>query len=225
MRVSMSATGSDILISYPPYQLALVTPGTSPRNVSSRSLLRHRPNLRNTPRGRPVSVQRFRWRTGLALRGSCCSFSRAVMRSSSDRLVSLIWASNAARLAANLAASLRRFSSRLIRASFAMSASILERELESREQRLGFLVGFRGRRDADVHPAQRVDLVVLDLREDDLLFDAHVVVAAAVETLARHATEVPHTGNGDRDQTVEKLVHARTTQRDHAADRVAVADL
>ena len=32
------------------YQLALITPGTSPRSASSRSLLRPRPNLRYTPR-------------------------------------------------------------------------------------------------------------------------------------------------------------------------------
>ena len=32
--------------------------------VASRSLLRPRPNLRYTPRERPVSAQRLRWRAG-----------------------------------------------------------------------------------------------------------------------------------------------------------------
>src|SRR5690554_6010918 len=105
------------------------------------------------------------------------------MRSSSDRFMSLTCATSAARLAANFATSLRRLSSRLIRASFAISPSILERELERSQQRTRFLVGLRRRRDADVHPAERVDLVVLDLRENDLLLDAEVVVATAVETL------------------------------------------
>ena len=36
----------------------------------SRSLLRDSPNLRKLPRGRPVSVQRLRNRTGLASRGT-----------------------------------------------------------------------------------------------------------------------------------------------------------
>src|SRR5690606_23243062 len=59
------------------YQLALVMPGTSPRMAISRSLWRVSPNLLNTPRGRPVTTQRLRWRGGLALRGSCCSARRA----------------------------------------------------------------------------------------------------------------------------------------------------
>ena len=34
-------------------------------------LLRQRPNLRKTPRGRPVIAQRLRWREGDESRGSC----------------------------------------------------------------------------------------------------------------------------------------------------------
>jgi hypothetical protein len=74
-----------MLIGCSPYQLALMTPGTSPRIASSRSLLRPRPNLRYTPRGRPVIAQRLRSRVGEASRGSFCSFSRAASRSSSAR--------------------------------------------------------------------------------------------------------------------------------------------
>src|SRR5690606_16581708 len=59
------------------YQLALVMPGTSPRIVISRSLWRVSPNLLYTPRGRPVTIQRLRWRVGLELRGSCCNCKRA----------------------------------------------------------------------------------------------------------------------------------------------------
>ena len=44
------------------YQLALTIPGTSPRITASRSLLRPRPNLLYTPRGRPVISQRLRSR-------------------------------------------------------------------------------------------------------------------------------------------------------------------
>src|SRR6266702_2637430 len=64
MRVSMSAMGSVMLMREASYQLALIRPGISPRSAISRSLLRPSPNLRNTPRGRPVRLQRFRSRTG-----------------------------------------------------------------------------------------------------------------------------------------------------------------
>src|SRR6185369_5391144 len=155
---------------------------------------RHRPNLRKTPRGRPVSWQRLRRREGLELRGRACSFRRASKRSSSDRLASLMIASRAARFLAYCATILRRFSSRLIRASFAMIASILERELERGQQRFGFCIGLRGRGDTDVHTPESIDLVVLDFLENDLLFNAHVVVTLAVETLAGDTAEVKDTG-------------------------------
>src|SRR5574343_229638 len=134
-------------------------------------------------------------------------------------------ASKAARFLAYWATSLRRFSSRLIRASFAMIASILERELESRQQRLGFCVGFRGRGDADIHTPQSIDLVVLDFRENDLFFDAHVVITLTVKTLARDAAEVANTGQGDRNETIQEFEHTRTAQGHHAADRVTVTNL
>src|SRR5205823_2826328 len=95
-----------------PYQLALITPGTSPRSASSRSLLRPRPNLRYTPRGRPVSAQRLRRRTGDASRGSFCSLSRAASLSSSDARESCMISSSAARRALNFSTVWRRFLSR-----------------------------------------------------------------------------------------------------------------
>src|SRR5574343_1013612 len=199
-------------------------PGISPRIAISRSLLRPRPNLRNTPRARPVSAQRLRWRTGLALRGSCCSFRRASKRSSSDRLALLMTAINCSRLAANLATSLARLSSRLISASFAMLLT-LERELERSQQRAGFFVSFSGSGDGDVHPAQRIDLVVLDFREDDLLTHTHVVVTATVKGLAVDATEITHARQRDGDQAIQEFVHALAAQGHLAADRVAITNL
>ncbi|KAG0749737.1 hypothetical protein G6F24_015200 [Rhizopus arrhizus] len=64
------------------YQLALRRPGTSPRMVASRSLLRPRPNLLYTPRGRPDSSQRLRWRLGDESRGSLASLVAASIFSS-----------------------------------------------------------------------------------------------------------------------------------------------
>src|SRR5688572_28631739 len=108
-----------------------------------------------------------------------------------------------ARFFAERATSFSRLSWRLIRASFAIEdlcpASVAERELELRQQRLALGVGRSAGRDRDVHPADLVDLVVLDLGEDDLLLDAHVVVAPAVEALAGNAAEVAHARQRDRD--------------------------
>ena len=59
MRVSMSATGSVMLMrrcSLRPYQLALRTPGISPRSASSRKQMRQSPNLRRVAAGAPAPL-------------------------------------------------------------------------------------------------------------------------------------------------------------------------
>src|SRR5256885_1537608 len=61
--------------------------------------------------------------------------------------------------------------------------SLPEREIESGQQGARFLVGARGRADRDVHAPDLGRLVVVDLREHDVLLDADRVVAAAVEAL------------------------------------------
>src|SRR3990172_6184376 len=112
-----------------------------------------------------------------------------------------------ARRAANFATVLRRLISRLITASLAMicPSIALEGKAESGEKRPSFVVGFRGGGNADVHPPQGIDLVVLDFRENDLFFDAQAVVAAPVEGAAGNSTEVADTRDRDRQQTVEKI--------------------
>src|SRR4051812_13576147 len=62
-----------------------------------------------------------------------------------------------------------------------------EGHAERLEQGVGLGVGRRARRDRDVEAADRIDRVVVDLGEDDLLADAEVVVAAAVEGARRQA--------------------------------------
>src|SRR5439155_16932645 len=124
---------SGIPPSLPAYQLALTTPGISPRMAISRSLLRPSPNLLYTPRGRPVSLQRLRSRVGLELRGSCCSLCRAASRASSESLVFSMFAFSSARFLAYFFTILRRFRSRLTTEVFAMALSVLERELECGE--------------------------------------------------------------------------------------------
>src|SRR5574343_675548 len=106
-----------------------------------------------------------------------------------------------------------------------MIASILERELEGRKQSFSFCIGLRGRSDADVHTPQSIDLVVLDFGENDLFLDTHIVVTLTIKTLARDTTEVTHTRQSDGNQTIQELEHARTTEGDHATDRIAITNL
>ena len=47
-----------------------------------------------------------------------------------------------------------------------------ERHVQETEQFFRFLVRLGGRDEIDVHPLDPADLVIVDLREDDLLLDA-----------------------------------------------------
>src|SRR6266567_3647565 len=132
---------------------------------------------------------------------------------------------SSARFLANFFTVLRRFRSRLTTAVFAIAPSVPEWEFERSEQRFRLGVGFRRRRDRDVHAPDRVNLVVLDLGKDYLLLDAHVEIAPAVEGTARYATKVAHARQRNRHQPVQELVHAFLAQRDHATDRIAGANL
>src|SRR3954451_11380173 len=92
-----------------------------------------------------------------------------------------------------------------------------EGHAERLEQRVGLGVGRGGRRDRDVEPADRVDRVVVDLGEDDLLADAEVVVAPAIERARRQAPEVADPRDRDRHEPVEELVGALAAQRHRQA--------
>ena len=62
----------------------------------------------------------------------------------------------------------------------------------------GFALLVIGRRgdEGDVHAAEAVDFVVVHFLENDLLFEAHGIVAVAVK-LAGDAAEVSHTRKRD----------------------------
>src|ERR1051326_8317756 len=85
-----------------------------------------------------------------------------------------------------------------------LSVSVDERHLEAGEQRLGFLVRPCGGHDDDVHAPGGIDLVVIDLREHQLLLEAERVVATAVEALAGEAAEVAHARQRDVDERSEE---------------------
>src|SRR3954447_4166853 len=100
-----------------------------------------------------------------------------------------------------------------------------EPQAEGLQQRTSVFVGLGGSRDRHVETADLLDVVVVDLRENDLLTDAERVVAAAVERVRVEAPEVADARERDRDQPVEELVHPRAAKRDLRADRHALADL
>src|SRR5471030_3477952 len=96
-----------------------------------------------------------------------------------------------ARLAANLFARSTRFCSRLISASFAMIFLVPEREFKGGEQSFRFVVGLGGGGDRNIHTTQRIDLVVLDFREDNLLFATIVLVTPTIDQAAIAPPETP----------------------------------
>src|SRR3954468_16504486 len=100
-----------------------------------------------------------------------------------------------------------------------------ERQAEGLQQREGVLVGLGGRRDRHVETADLLDVVVVDLREDELLADAEREVAAAVERALAEPAEVADPGQRDRDEPVEELVHPRAAQRHAGADGHSLAHL
>src|SRR3954447_23233762 len=167
--------------------------------------------LRYTERERPVISQRLRIRVVDELRGISASFKVAANRSSIGFFLSAMMAFSLARLgAAFLLIRIRRlfFSIELF---FAMlgswvsafealfSVSLPEREIESGQQRAGFVVGARGGAHRDVHAPRFPHLVEIDLGENDVLLDAQRIVAAAVEALRVEAAEVAHARQSDVD--------------------------
>src|SRR5439155_5384240 len=117
------------------------------------------------------------------------------------------------------------------RAFFAISSLPLallvaaERESEGAQQSATLVVGGARGDDGDVHPADGVDLVVGDLREDQLLGDGEGVVAPAVERVRVEPAEVADAGDRDAHEPVVELPHPVAPERHLGADRVALAEL
>src|SRR5262245_49672609 len=170
-------------------------------------------------------------RTLAELRGSAASFSCARKRSSIGFFWSITTAFSALRLAAYWAVSLRRrlfFSTELVFAiqNILVSLPLLpEREVEATQQGARLIIRLGGRTNDDVHAPDLIDLVVVDLREHDVLLDAERKIAAPVEALRAQAAEVAHARQRDVDQPVEEFVHAFLAQRDLGADRHVLAHL
>ena len=69
-----------------------------------------------------------------------------------------------------------------------------KRHIEEAKELPCFLIGFCRGGENDVHAPDLVDLVVLDLGEDQLFFDAQRVVASSVKGIGVYAAEVTDTG-------------------------------
>src|SRR4029077_21072027 len=115
------------------------------------------------------------------------------------------------------------FRMRLFLAIFYLLRRGPERHAEAAQQCARLFVRPRRRADRDLHAAQPVDLVVLDLREDELLLETERVVPAPVEALVRHALEVADARERHGDELLEEIPHALAAKRDLEADRHADA--
>src|SRR5260370_4512785 len=164
------------------------------------------------------------------LRGNSASLSRAANCSSGGSERSSAIALSRARFDAMRFTSCarRRFLSTEL--FFAMGTRVLgrsvdERHLEATEEGLRLRMGPRRRDEDDVHAAHGIDLVVVDLREHQLLLEAEREIAAPVEALAGDAAEVTYARQGNADEPVEELVHALAPQRHLPADRHVLSHL
>src|SRR5260370_12060236 len=83
------------------------------------------------------------------------------------------------------------------------SLPLLEWHAEACQQTARLVVGAGRGHDRHFQPAKLVDLVVVDLREDDLLAQAERIVAAPVEALGVDATEVPDSRERDLAELVD----------------------
>ena len=102
---------------------------------------------------------------------------------------------------------------------------ILERHPQQLEEFFSLFITFGRRHDADIQPFNFVDLIILDLRKYQLLFDTQRIISSTVEGFAGDTPEVPDAGQGHINQLVEKIVHPFLAKCNHTADRHAFAEL
>src|SRR5579872_976409 len=175
-------------------------------------------------------------RPGEALRGNWLSLRRASNRSSIDSVSLLAIASRRLRRPAYCFASFARrlfFSIELFFAisvqprssAFELIDSLPEWKVEGAQESARLRVGPGRRAHDDVHAKHRFRLIVVDLREDDVLLDAESIISAPVEGLRIEAAEVAHARQRHVDETIEEFVHPRLAERDFRADRHVLAHL
>lgn len=80
------------------------------------------------------------------------------------------------------------------------------------------LVVSRRCRYRDIETADRINLIEIDLGKNNLLFNAHTVVALPVERTRTQAAKVSNARYRNVNESVEKLVHTLTPKRYFATD-------
>src|SRR3990167_2765680 len=103
--------------------------------------------------------------------------------------------------------------------------SVAEREFEGAQQSTTLIIRTRSGSQGNVQTTQGIDLVVIDFRENDLLFHAHAVVATAIEGLGIQAAEVANPRQGNGQQTIQEFVHTIAAQGYLDANRPAFTQL
>src|SRR3954462_15914166 len=181
-------------------------PGIMPLWASWRRHRRQMPNLRYTARGRPHRRQRECAR--VLYLGSRCEATILDVLAIREVLSCLCG---------------DRVGAEALVLPRAPVAGAGQAERVQQRERLGVRVGGRG--DRDVQAPDLIDLVVVDLREDDVLLDARVVVSTAVEVLRVQAPEVTQARDGHGDQAVQELVGELVAQGDGEAHRHPLAQL
>src|SRR5262249_37458097 len=73
------------------------------------------------------------------------------------------------------------------------NALLVKRHPEMLQQRETFCVGLGAGRDANIHSLHFFDLVVVDLGENQLVFDTERVIATAIKRFTRYTAEVADT--------------------------------
>src|SRR5699024_10528786 len=101
----------------------------------------------------------------------------------------------------------------------------LEREAEVTQKCAPLIVRLGSGHDRDVHPADAIDLVLIDLVEHRLLREPERVVSVAVELTIRQSAEVTDTGQRERYDAVDELPHPGAAHRHVGADRLTLAQL
>src|SRR3989441_8374101 len=103
--------------------------------------------------------------------------------------------------------------------------SLPEGHAETRQQAARLIVVAGRGHDRDLETTQLVDLVVVDLREHDLLAQAERVVASAVEAVRVDTAEVTNARQRDVQKLVEEVPHAAAAKGGLDSDRLTLAQL
>src|SRR5699024_5688073 len=101
----------------------------------------------------------------------------------------------------------------------------LEREPEVTQQCTSLVIGRCGGDDGDIHTADTVDPVLIDLVEHRLLREAEGVVTVSVELAIRESAEVADTGKSQRDHAIDELPHPCSTHGHVGTDGLTLTQL